>query len=581
MAENITIFPTGLTYSRNTKAPLEADRLFDTLELAQAYVDNIDSNAHVGLTISVTKDNIADNNGLYYIDRIADANNTTGKLSKVGAGKDIINNIEEIKNTLSVKANKFTVGNGLDYADDVVNIVVDPASNNSLSINDAGLFAPSVSVYSLDSVSDPASGYAAQYEFKKDGVVLNTINITKDQFLNSATFHAIAETGVSVKAPYLKFEWNTHNGKNVSYVPVSELVDTYLPGEAIEIKDNKISVKLSSEPHGLAFDNNALKLNLATSSNDGAMSKEDKKTLDSVKYLYKRNDYEVVSSPVGTLVDYRDKEVRIMCPYNTDWVRQQVGTGGNANIHYITFRAYAPDNATGFKEDLSKTIGDQTLYDFNGNGGGIDQYGRKYSRFWLGVASYDETSGEWTYFGKNSTILKYIGWDYSVEWYDANGVVISRDTIRINLSNEDIHSTIIPYYMSEYAKVSDVIVTSVDSTPSNGVSLSLNEDGKLAVNTNIDILADAVIAKHVVDFNAETIKTTDSIGNYESGTSVQTVLSDLDFRLSNVVTSVKAGNGVDVDLSDSNNPKISVKVVDGSALKATEDGLALSWEVLN
>ena len=40
---DMTIFPTGLTYSRNTKAPLMDMQVFETLALAQAYVDNKES----------------------------------------------------------------------------------------------------------------------------------------------------------------------------------------------------------------------------------------------------------------------------------------------------------------------------------------------------------------------------------------------------------------------------------------------------------------------------------------------------------------------------------------------------------
>ena len=43
----------------------------------------------------------------------------------------------------------------------------------------------------------------------------------------------------------------------------------------------------------------------------------------------------------------------------------------------------------------------------------------------------------------------YIGWYYSVEWYDADGVIIASDCIRINLSNEECHSDIKPYYWNE------------------------------------------------------------------------------------------------------------------------------------
>ena len=83
---DMTIFPTGLTYSRNTKAPLESNRLFDTLALAQAYVDNADQTAYVGMTLAVTADENSDNNGLYFVSQIADASHSTGLLTKIGEG---------------------------------------------------------------------------------------------------------------------------------------------------------------------------------------------------------------------------------------------------------------------------------------------------------------------------------------------------------------------------------------------------------------------------------------------------------------------------------------------------------------
>ena len=74
----------------------------------------------------------------------------------------------------------------------------------------------------------------------------------------------------------------------------------------------------------------------------------------------------------------------------------------------------------------------------------------KYSICWLAVASYDATSNTWTYYGKNSTTDKYIGWYYSVEWYK-NDTVIKSDTIRINLANEKCFGEIKPFYMANYA----------------------------------------------------------------------------------------------------------------------------------
>lgn len=156
--------------------------------------------------------------------------------------------------------------------------------------------------------------------------------------------------------------------------------------------------------------------------------------------------YEITSVPNGTLVDYRDKEIRVMCPANTEWVKQNVGSTGNANMYYMGFKAYAPKDAVGFKEGDRGVIIDE-MFDFNGDFAGTDEYGRNYSICWLALASYDANSDKWTYFGKNSSVEKYIGWDYVVEWYDANGIVIASDCIRINLSNEDCHSSIEPYYV--------------------------------------------------------------------------------------------------------------------------------------
>lgn len=167
-------------------------------------------------------------------------------------------------------------------------------------------------------------------------------------------------------------------------------------------------------------------------------------------------EYEVTDVPVGTLIDYRDKEIRIMCPENTTWMHQAVGTNGDPNMYYMTFKAYAPMNAVTFKEGDRGVIIDE-VFDFNGPASGIDSYGRKYSVLWLALASYNETTGEWTYFGKNSTAEKYIGWDYCVEWYDENGVKLDYSTIRINLSNENCHYIKEDYYMNAYQKKDDLI----------------------------------------------------------------------------------------------------------------------------
>lgn len=270
MAENITIFPTGLTYSRNTKAPLMDMQVFDTLALAQAYVDNKDQTAYVGLTVSVTKD--GSNNGLYYVERIADADNATGLLVKVGSDaaadvaevkadiaalQGVVGNAEAglvadvAKNTSDIatnveniakKADIFTVGNGLSYSENKIDVVVSTAEGNSLSVDENGLYVavPTVTVpeYTLVAVESPAEAYASQYEFKKDGVVLNTINIPKDQFLKSADYNADTNNLIFVFSTFVD---GAYADKTVN-VDVNDLVDTYTAGSYITITDAQISV---------------------------------------------------------------------------------------------------------------------------------------------------------------------------------------------------------------------------------------------------------------------------------------------------------------------------------------------------
>jgi hypothetical protein len=141
-----------------------------------------------------------------------------------------------------------------------------------------------------------------------------------------------------------------------------------------------------------------------------------------------------------------------MCPDGAEYNLQNVGAGGNANTYYVTFNTYAPsDDAVGYIEHLGGQSDPEILKDIK-----IDQYGRRYQPTWLGVANFDEATGTWSYYGKQSSADKFIGWDYQIDWYDANNVMIASDSIRINLSNESCHFDSKPYYMSSYVESSEI-----------------------------------------------------------------------------------------------------------------------------
>ena len=163
---------------------------------------------------------------------------------------------------------------------------------------------------------------------------------------------------------------------------------------------------------------------------------------------YEKVKYEIVDAPVGTLVDYKDDEIRILIPEDAKFTKQSVGVGGDPNTYYVTFKTYVyNDDVVGYKETLGGQTDPEILTDLK-----KDEYGRRYQPTWLGVATYDEANDTWSYYGAKSSDGKYIGWDYTLQMYNADNVMIASDSVRINLSNKDCHYTVEPYYISK-AKV--------------------------------------------------------------------------------------------------------------------------------
>lgn len=164
-----------------------------------------------------------------------------------------------------------------------------------------------------------------------------------------------------------------------------------------------------------------------------------------VEKTAEKTKYEITDVPVGTLVDYRDSEIRICCPENSVFTKQNVGAGGDPNSYYCTFKTFAPsDDAVGYIEHLNGQADEEILTSFN-----VDKNGRRYQPTWLALAVYDESAGTWNYYGNSSSKNRYIGYDYRIDWFNADGVMIASDSVRINLSNENCHYEITPYYVGK------------------------------------------------------------------------------------------------------------------------------------
>lgn len=118
-------------------------------------------------------------------------------------------------------------------------------------------------------------------------------------------------------------------------------------------------------------------------------------------------------------------------------------------------------------------------------------------------------------------------------------------------------------------KLDEYKVKDVNTAASNGVSLSLDENGLVSVTANIA---------------SNKVITSAAVGTLEAGSSVQTVLENLDTRIkaavSGGVTAVAAGLGISVDATDVNNPSVSVKIKEGSAISANADGLDIYWTII-
>lgn len=186
---------------------------------------------------------------------LKDRDNYTDAASWVAVGGDVSADLSALTARVGVVEGKINVAadSGLDATSALKVKIDNTVSGNILQVSENGLsVVASQSEYSLDAVSEPSAGYAAQYQFKKDGAVQTTINIPKDQFLKSATFHSEKEDDATVDAPYLKFVWQldvdseTDGDQTVTYVPVADLVDTYTSGEGISIENNVINLDVDA-----------------------------------------------------------------------------------------------------------------------------------------------------------------------------------------------------------------------------------------------------------------------------------------------------------------------------------------------
>ena len=127
--------------------------------------------------------------------------------------------------------------------------------------------------------------------------------------------------------------------------------------------------------------------------------------------------------------------------------------------------------------------------------------------------------------------------------------------------------------------VANIKVKEVNVAPSNGVKLTLSETGELGVSV------DPTTFKAGVSYDATDIKTKADIGDgaIAAGTSVESALTTLNNKITSAIsdglTNINAGNGIEVSEVSGNSQTVSIKVADkdNSNLHADASGLSLVW----
>lgn len=213
--------------------------------------------------------------------------------------------------------------------------------------------------------SETTAGALKSYAIKQLGETVATIDIPKDYLVKSASCKTATEadkpiTGLKKGDPYLDFVINTKDTEAGSgteehvYINVANLVDVYTAEDGINIRDNKVSVKLdTSNANGLSVDSAGLKLAVASGTNNGAMSSTSYTDLQTAK-----TDIDALKKVGATKVEKSDTNGNIKINGAETTVYTHPATHAASEITGLADIA-----TTGNVNDLVQTTGDVLVFD--------------------------------------------------------------------------------------------------------------------------------------------------------------------------------------------------------------------------
>ena len=279
------------------------------------------------------------------------------------------------------------------------------------------------------------------------------------------------EPGFELDTGKLKFGDGVSNWKTLPYINENNNFDiTVLDSDSIDIEADRIEISgfKNASPNQIpqkTEDGTIQWIDFCDSASNVVLQNQ----VEVLDKTVQKQKYNIVGLPSNVLVDYRDKEIRIMYPYNTNWASLTT-----EDFYYINVRAYAPSNdIVAFKLNQ---VNDLAAVDYSGNLL-TDEYGRKYCEILIPVAFYRELTDTWDYVGKDSTENNLQGFNYYIGWYTMESQTI--ESIRINLSNEESHGSIEDYYMGQYQKNDDLI--SMDRLTSGQNTVFVFNGGSAAI----------------------------------------------------------------------------------------------------
>lgn len=619
MAElKINTFPTGLTYSRNTKAPLESNKLFDTLALAQAYVDNVDANAYVGLTISVVADSNADNNGLYYIEQIADSTHSTGILVKVGSGAG------------SVAVETFAEARELATADNIGQVIYVIQESTEGEGEEAVVYSPGPYIVSGENTlsklgTTSASGDIAADVSALQGDVSNlkvTVGSSESGLVKDVND---LKSAVDALPEVIVSDVKVDNASVVSNGVANIDLSAYAKSADVASKSefDALSVKVGSPIDGEVAATGIFKLIDDTAANlRSEISAIPKFAIEVVSALPTEN----ISNTTVYLVNEKESAGDLYTEYiyvNGNWENL-----GKQTVDFSSYSTTEEMNAA-----IAAAIASYvSVSDFNSYKGEVSEALRLKAN---AADVYSKTDADATFVKVEGHVV------YSQQEKDklaaiAEGAQVNvLEAIKVKVSSADaealpISDKAVVVDLSPYAKSADIVVKSV-TTGATPVGLTLT-DGVLAVSADVyskndvngmlavKLASGASVNGKVFESDAVVIDSADIKLNavisredqgvieevYNTDDTIQGVLSNLSERIDNIntivdgqitgVASVQAGNGISVSgeasspvigvkvansTISSTTDGIAVKIVNGSSIVSTDSGLDVVWSELS